>query len=90
MPEEPEVDTDSLRETITEPPEGALLRNIALTTAMLAAVPIRHSIDLHRSWHPRRKTIGPPRVIATRRFKGRERSGGVHPRRADATEAEHV
>ena len=38
MPEEPEVDTDSLRETIPEPPAGALLRNIALTTAMLAAI----------------------------------------------------
>jgi len=38
VPEEPEVDTDSLRETIPEPPAGALLRNIALTTAMLAAL----------------------------------------------------
>src|SRR6266481_2598719 len=38
MPEEPEVDTDSLRETITEPPASTLLRNIALTTAMLAAL----------------------------------------------------
>src|SRR5438132_8921857 len=38
MPEEPDVDTDSLRETITEPPAGTLLRNIALTTAMLAAL----------------------------------------------------
>jgi len=38
VPEEPEVDTDSLRETIPEPPAGALLRNIALTTAMLAAI----------------------------------------------------
>jgi hypothetical protein len=38
MPEELEVDTDSLRETIHEPPSGALLRNIAMTTAMLAAV----------------------------------------------------
>jgi hypothetical protein len=38
MPEEPEVDTDSLRETIPDPPAGALLRNIALTTALLAAL----------------------------------------------------
>ena len=38
MPEEPELDTDKLRETIDEPPTGALLRNIALTTAMLAAL----------------------------------------------------
>src|SRR6202521_313993 len=38
MPEEPEIDTDSLRETITEPPGGTLLRNIALTTALLAAL----------------------------------------------------
>src|SRR5258708_30742513 len=37
MPEEPEIDTDRLRETIAEPPGGALLRNIALTTALLAA-----------------------------------------------------
>src|SRR5436190_16925752 len=37
MPEEPELDTDKLRETIHEPPSGALLRNIALTTALLAA-----------------------------------------------------
>jgi hypothetical protein len=38
MPEEPELDTDKLRETIHEPPTGAILRNIALTTAMLAAL----------------------------------------------------
>ena len=37
MPEELEVDTDRVRETIAEPPAGALLRNIALTTALLAA-----------------------------------------------------
>src|ERR1700724_3608302 len=38
MPEEPELDTDRLRESIEEPPSGTLLRNIALTTAVLAAV----------------------------------------------------
>src|SRR5499427_6289440 len=38
MPEEPELDTDKLQETIHEPPTGAILRNIALTTAMLAAL----------------------------------------------------
>jgi hypothetical protein len=38
MPEQPEIDTDSLRETIHEPAAGALLRNIALTTAILAAL----------------------------------------------------
>src|SRR5712692_2721195 len=38
MPEEPEVETDSLRETIREPPTGTLFRNIALTTALLAAL----------------------------------------------------
>src|SRR6266852_426593 len=37
MPEEPEIDTDKLQETIDEPPTGTLLRNIALTTALLAA-----------------------------------------------------
>src|SRR5947208_15777973 len=40
MPEEPEVDTDRLREQIDEEIErggGALLRRIALTTAVLAA-----------------------------------------------------
>jgi hypothetical protein len=38
VPEEPEIDTDRLRETIAEPPAGTLLRNIALTTALLAAL----------------------------------------------------
>ena len=38
MPEETEVDTDSLRETIHEPPTDTLLRSIALTTALLAAL----------------------------------------------------
>lgn len=40
MPEEPEIDTDKLRETIDEEIEhesGRLLRGIALTTAFLAA-----------------------------------------------------
>jgi len=37
MPEGPEIDTDRLQETIHEPPADSLLRNIALTTAMLAA-----------------------------------------------------
>jgi hypothetical protein len=40
MPEEPEVDTDKLRETVDEEMEkegGALLRRIALSTAILAA-----------------------------------------------------
>ncbi len=41
MPEGPEVDTDTLRESIQEHAEhegGALLRSIALTTALLAAL----------------------------------------------------
>ena len=38
MPEQPEIDTDNLRETIHEPPAGTLLRNIALTTAIWAAL----------------------------------------------------
>jgi Domain of unknown function (DUF4337) len=38
MPEEAEVETDGLRERITEPPGGTLLRNIALTTALFAAL----------------------------------------------------
>src|SRR6478672_8513718 len=38
MPEEIEIDTDKLREDTHEPPTGALLRNIALTTALLAAL----------------------------------------------------
>jgi hypothetical protein len=37
MPEDADIDTDNLRETIAEPPSGALLRNIALSTALLAA-----------------------------------------------------
>ena len=38
MPEEPEIDADTVRETIDDPPAGTLLRNIALTTALLAAL----------------------------------------------------
>jgi hypothetical protein len=38
MPEEPELDTDRLQESIEERPGGPLLRNIALTTALLAAL----------------------------------------------------
>jgi len=41
MPEEPEIDTDKLRESIDEQRErdsGAFLRRIALTTAILAAI----------------------------------------------------
>jgi hypothetical protein len=38
MPEGPEIDTDKLQETIHEPPADSLLRNIALTTALLAAL----------------------------------------------------
>jgi Domain of unknown function (DUF4337) len=41
MPEEPEVDTDKLREAIADEVEregGSLLRQIALTTALLAAL----------------------------------------------------
>jgi hypothetical protein len=37
MPEGAEIDTDQLQETIHEPPTDSLLRNIALTTALLAA-----------------------------------------------------
>src|SRR5437764_6953480 len=37
MPAEPEVDVDRLQETIHEPPLDTLLRNIALSTALLAA-----------------------------------------------------
>ena len=37
MPEGPEIDTDRLQGTIHEPPSDPLLRNIALTTALLAA-----------------------------------------------------
>lgn len=38
MADDTEIDTDRLRETIAEPPSGALLRRIALTTALLAAL----------------------------------------------------
>src|SRR5438128_6911583 len=38
MPEGAEVDTEGLRETMLEPPTDRRLRNIALTTAMLAAL----------------------------------------------------
>src|SRR5438105_15606705 len=38
VPEEPELDTDRLQESIEEPPAGVLLRSIALTTALLAAL----------------------------------------------------
>jgi hypothetical protein len=38
MPEELEVPTERLHETIHEPPSGTLLRRIALTTAILAAL----------------------------------------------------
>ena len=37
MPEGAEIDTEGLQETIHEPPSDSLLRNIALTTALLAA-----------------------------------------------------
>ena len=37
MPEGSEIDVDRLQETIHEPPTDTLLRNIALTTALLAA-----------------------------------------------------
>jgi hypothetical protein len=38
MPEGPEIETEQLQETIHEPPSGSLLRNIALSTALLAAL----------------------------------------------------
>jgi hypothetical protein len=38
MPEGAELDTEHLQETIHEPPTDPLLRNIALTTALLAAL----------------------------------------------------
>jgi uncharacterized protein DUF4337 len=38
MPEGPEIETEHLRETIHEPPSGSLLRNIALSTALFAAM----------------------------------------------------
>ena len=37
MPEGTEIDIERLQETIHEPPTDSLLRNIALTTALLAA-----------------------------------------------------
>ncbi|HEY2149887.1 MAG TPA: DUF4337 domain-containing protein, partial [Vicinamibacterales bacterium] len=38
MPDELEISTEHLQETIHEPPTDSLLRNIALTTALLAAL----------------------------------------------------
>ena len=38
MPEGPEIDTDALKDALSEAPAGPLLRNIALTTALLAAL----------------------------------------------------
>lgn len=38
MPEELDIDTDRVRDVIAEPPSGSLLRYIALTTALLAAL----------------------------------------------------
>src|SRR5213078_4676625 len=38
MREGPEIETEGLQETIHEPPAGTLLRNIALTTALFAAL----------------------------------------------------
>jgi hypothetical protein len=38
MPEGPEIETEHLRETIHEPPSGTLLRSIALSTALFAAL----------------------------------------------------
>jgi hypothetical protein len=37
MAEGPEIDTETLQQTIDEPPTDSMLRNIALTTALLAA-----------------------------------------------------
>ena len=37
MPEGPEIDTERRQETIHKPPADSLLRDIALTTALLAA-----------------------------------------------------
>ena len=37
MPDGPEIDIDRLQETVHDPPDDSLLRNIALTTALLAA-----------------------------------------------------
>src|SRR5438046_8679051 len=44
MPEDPEIETDRLQESIEAPPPGALLRNIALTTAVLAALGVIASL----------------------------------------------
>lgn len=38
MPEGPEIDTDAVNDALREAPAGPLLRNIALTTALLAAL----------------------------------------------------
>src|SRR5258708_5095243 len=38
MPEGPEIDTDAIKDALHEAPAGPLLRNIALTTALLAAL----------------------------------------------------
>src|SRR5258708_3534209 len=38
MPEGPEIDTDAINDALHEAPSGPLLRNIALTTALLAAL----------------------------------------------------
>jgi hypothetical protein len=38
MPEAPEIDTDSVKDAMAEAPAGPALRNIALTTALLAAL----------------------------------------------------
>ena len=38
MPEAPEVDTDTVREHLDHAPPGALLRQVAMTTAVLAAL----------------------------------------------------
>jgi hypothetical protein len=38
MPEGPEIDTDAINDALHEAPAGPLLRNIALTTALLAAL----------------------------------------------------
>jgi len=38
MPEEPEIDTDSVREHLNHAAPGPLLRRVALTTALLAAL----------------------------------------------------
>jgi Domain of unknown function (DUF4337) len=38
MPEGPEIDSDALKDAMDEAPRGRLLRNVALTTALLAAL----------------------------------------------------